>query len=79
MLQAVKHLLTWMPETFESIFLSRVEGRGFHVEVEGAMSRVEGNTFFFQNVFLERVIIDAINVIKTNKKNLKSKWRVNIF
>ena len=28
---------------FESIFLSRVEGRGFHVEGEGAMSRVEGN------------------------------------
>ena len=30
----------------ESIFLSRVEGRGFHVEGEGTMSRVEGNTFF---------------------------------
>ena len=56
----------------ESIFLSRVEGRGFHVEGEGAI-------FFFQNFFLEKVIIDAINVIKTNKKNLKSKWRVNIF
>ena len=28
----------------ESIFLSRVEGRGFHVEGEGAMSRV---TFYF--------------------------------
>ena len=63
----------------ESIFLSRVEGRGFHVEGEGAMSRVEGNFFFFENFFLEKVIIDAINVIKTNKKNLKSKWRVNIF
>ena len=37
------------------------------------MSRVEGNIFF-----LEKVIIDAINVIKTNKKNLKNKWRVNI-
>ena len=56
----------------ESIFLSRVEGRGFHVEGEGAMSRVEGNNFF-----LEKVIIDAINFIKTNKKNLKRKWRVN--
>ena len=63
----------------ESIFLSRVEGRGFHVEGEGTMSRVEGNSFFFQNFFLEKVIIDAINVIKTNKKNLKNKWRVNIF
>ena len=31
------------------------------------------------NFFLEKVIIDAINVIKTNKKNLKNKWRVNIF
>ena len=28
---------------FESIFLSRVEGGGFHVEGEGTMSRVEGN------------------------------------
>ena len=41
------------------------------------MSRVEGNIFFFQNFFLEKVIIDAINVIKTNKKNLKNKWRGN--
>ena len=57
---------------FESIFLSRVEGRGFHVEGEGTMSRVEGN-IFFQFFFLEKVIIDAINVIKTNKKNLKNK------
>ena len=32
----------------ESICLSRVEGRGFHVEGEGAMSRV---TFFFPNFF----------------------------
>ena len=41
------------------------------------MSRV---TFFFSNFFfLEKVIIDAINVIKTNKKNLTDKWRVNIF
>ena len=63
----------------ESIFLSRVEGRGFHVEGEGTMSRVEGNIFFFQVCFLEKVIIDAINAIKTNKKNLKNKWRVNIF
>ena len=64
---------------FESIFLSRVEGRGFHVEGEGTKSRVEGNIFFFQFFFLEKVIIDAINVIKTNKKNLKNKWRGNIF
>ena len=61
----------------ESIFLSRVEGRGFHVEGEGTMSRVEGN--ILSNFFLEKLIIDAINVMKTNKKNLKSKWRVNIF
>ena len=53
----------------ESIFLSRVEGRGFHVEGEGTKSRVEGN-IFFPFFFLEKVIIDAINVIKTNKKNL---------
>ena len=58
----------------ESIFLSRVAGRGFHVEGEGTMSRVEGNIFFSK-----KVIIDAINVIKTNKKNLKNKWRENIF
>ena len=43
------------------------------------MSRVEGDIFFSKFFFLEMVIIDAINVIKTNKKNLKSKWRVNIF
>ena len=54
----------------ESIFLSRVEGRGFHVEGEGTMSRAEGN-IFFSKFFLEKVKIDAINVIKTNKKNLK--------
>ena len=35
----------------ESIFLSRVEGRGFHVEGEGTKSRVESNIFFFQNCF----------------------------
>ena len=35
----------------ESIFLSRVEGRGFHVEGEGTMSRVEGNIFFFNFFF----------------------------
>ena len=35
----------------ESIFLSRVEGRGFHVEGEGTKSRVEGNIFFFQIFF----------------------------
>ena len=34
------------PHFNESIFLSRVEGRGFHVEGEGTMSRVEGNIFF---------------------------------
>ena len=45
----------------ESIFLSRVEGRGFQVEGEGSMSRVEGNLFFFQNFFfLEKVTIDAL-------------------
>ena len=37
------------------------------------MSRVEGNIFFSQIFFLEKVIIDAINVIKTNTKNLKNK------
>ena len=36
------------------------------------MSRVEGN-IFFSSFFLGKVIIDAINVIKTNKKNLKNK------
>ena len=57
---------------FQGLFvnLSRVylfvEGRGFHVEGEGTKSRVEGNIFFFQIFFLEKVIIDAINVIKTN-------------
>ena len=38
------------------VFLSRVEGRGFHVEGEGAI-------FFSKVFFLEKVIIDAINVI----------------
>ena len=47
-----------------SVFLSRVEGRGFHVEGEGTKSRVEGNIFFPNFFFLEKVIIDAINVIK---------------
>ena len=56
---------------------SRVEGRGFHVEGEGTKSRAEGNIFFSNFVFLDKVIIDAI--IKTNKKNLKNKWRMNIF
>ena len=55
---------------------SRVEGS--MSRVEGTMSRVEVN-IFFQFFFLEKVIIDAINVIKRNKKNLKNKWRVNIF
>ena len=35
------------------------------------MSRVENNIFFSKFFFLEKVIIDAINVIKTNKKNFK--------
>ena len=35
----------------ESIFLSRVEGRGLHVEGEGTMSSVEGNIFFFPIFF----------------------------
>ena len=69
--QIAVHHFRW---SLESIFLSRVEGRGFHVEGVGTKSRVEGNIFF-----LDKVIIDAINVIKTNKKNLKNKWRVNIF
>ena len=55
---------------------SRVEGSMPRARVPCRGSRV---TFFFQIFFLEKVIIDAINVIKTNKKNLKSKWRVNIF
>ena len=58
--------------------MSRVEGRGFHVEGEGTMSRVEGNIFFPIFFFLEKVIIDAINVIKANKKNLKNKYRKRI-
>ena len=41
--------------------------RGFHVEGEGTMSRVEGNIFFSNFFFLEKVIIDAINVILKNK------------
>ena len=44
----------------ESIFLSRVEGRGFQVEGEGSMSRVEGNLFFSQFFFSEKVTIDAL-------------------
>ena len=52
---------THNPRTSESIFLSRVEGRGFQVEGEGSMSRVEGNLFFFQIFFfLEKVTIDAL-------------------
>ena len=55
---------------------SRVEGSMSRARVPCRGSRV---TFFFPNFyFLEKVIIDAINVIKTNKKNLKNKWRVNI-
>ena len=37
------------------------------------MSRVENNIFFSKIFFLEKVMIDAINFIKTSKKNLKSK------
>ena len=41
-----------LPKFIKSLsFLSRVEGRGFHVEGEGAMSRVEGNIFFCQFFF----------------------------
>ena len=60
---------------------SRVEGRGFLFEGEGTMSRVEGNIFFFQFsfFFFEKVIIDAINVIKTNKKNLKNNAIVGVY
>ena len=36
----------------ESIFLSRVEGRGFHVDGEGTMSRVPFFPFFFSFFFL---------------------------
>ena len=43
-----------------------VEGRGSRVPCRG--SRVEGNNFF--NFFFEKW--------KTNKKNLKNKWRVDI-
>ena len=75
---------SWAPDSEEPnyrypwVYLF-VEGRGFYVEGEGTMSKVEGNIFFPIFFFLEKVIIDAINVIKTNKKNLKNKWRVNIF
>ena len=65
--QAKGTCITNLKNFMESNFLSRVEGRGFHVEGEGTISRV---TFFFPIFFLEKVIIDAINVIKTNKKNL---------
>ena len=57
-----------------------VEGRGSRVPCRGRGYQVEceGNIFFSKFFFLKKVIIDAINVIKTNKKNLKNKWRVNI-
>ena len=56
---------------------SRVEGSMSRARVPCRGSRV---TFFFPIFFfLEKVIIDAINVMKANKKNLKNKWRVNIF
>ena len=63
----------------ESIFLKRVEGLGFHVEGEGIMSRVEGNIFF--PIFFFGKGNNRCNQchIKTNEKNLKNKWRVNIF
>ena len=54
-----------------------VEGRGFHVEGEGAMSRVD--IIFFSKIFFGKGNNRSINVIKTNKNNLKSKWRVSIF
>ena len=38
---------------------SRVEGRGFHVEGEGTMSRVEGK-IFFPILFLEKVKINVL-------------------
>ena len=40
----------------ESIFLSRVEGRGFHVEGRGAMSRVICFHFFFKCVVVVVVV-----------------------
>ena len=70
------YILIRYPVQTESIFLSRVEGSMSRARVPCRGSRV---TFFFQFFFLEKVIIDAINVIKTNKKNLKNKWCVNIF
>ena len=39
-----------------------VEGRGFHVEGEGAMSRVD--IIFFSKFFLEKVIIDQSMSLK---------------
>ena len=54
---------------FESIFLSRVEGRGFQVEGEGSMSRVEGNLFFSKFFFFFGK--GNNRCIKKNKKNLK--------
>ena len=49
--------------------MSRVEGRGFHVEGRGY--HVEGNNFL---IFLKK----KENKWKTNKNNLKNKWRVDI-
>ena len=70
---------------FPSYCLSLSFCRGSRVE--GSMSRARVPcrglrvTFLFSKIFFffEKVITDAINDIKTNKKNLKSKWRVNIF
>ena len=45
------YIIFWVLCFDESIFLSRVEGRGFHVEGEGTMSRVEGNIDWVNVVF----------------------------
>ena len=49
----------------ESIFLSRVEGSMSRTRVPCRGSRVTFFFFYFFFFFLEKVIIDAINVIKT--------------
>ena len=45
------YIIFWVLCFDESIFLSRVEGRGFHVEGEGTMSRVEGNIDWVNVIF----------------------------
>ena len=72
---AKKRLVQLAVLSGESTFLSRVEGSMSRARVPCRGSRI---TFFFSSFFLEKVIIDAINVIETNKKNLKNKWHVNI-